>query len=388
MVHQMIPLVLNFGTGVWTGWGILGMNLMGQFANDEDFEVIAPMAGGASMFTGMTPLHYTLMEKIRSRPMPEHDNYIQIDCIGNDLRGSGTSAKCPIGRVIIEKPDPKGVENLGVYPYLLTGSRWCAELIESISGREAKVIHEGIDPSIFHPSPRSGWLGDTFNIYSAGKVEHRKGQDLVLRAFRAFVSRHQDARLVTLWNSPFADLGNGYRGTLEEPLWMGENGFLNVKRWAHDNGIDADKVLELGCVPNWMLPQVLKEMDVAVFPSRIESCTCLPLMEAMACGIAVIAPDHSGLRDILWAGSGRTTILEKYKAVHTTEYFFPHSDIDWYECDVDEIVEKLEGVYRGDRVYLEQRCRAKYWRTWADHATELKAWLLEVGANLLQTQAA
>ena len=382
----MIPLVLNFGTGVWTGWGILGMNLMGQFANDEDFEVIAPMAGGASMFTGMTPLHYTLMEKIRSRPMPEHDNYIQIDCIGNDLRGSGTSAKCPIGRVIIEKPDPKGVENLGVYPYLLTGSRWCAELIESISGREAKVIHEGIDPSIFHPSPRSGWLGDTFNIYSAGKVEHRKGQDLVLRAFRAFVSRHQDARLVTLWNSPFADLGNGYRGTLEEPLWMGENGFLNVKRWAHDNGIDADKVLELGCVPNWMLPQVLKEMDVAVFPSRIESCTCLPLMEAMACGILVIAPNHSGLKDVL--RRGLDLVLERYQPIKsTTEYFFPHSDIDWYECDVDEIVEKLEVAYgrRGSVVYPSSY---QPLRTWADHAAELKAWLLEGAQYMVHSAAA
>jgi hypothetical protein len=38
-------------------------------------------------------------------------------------------------------------------------------------------------------------------VFSGGKLEHRKGQDLVIRAFVRFVQRHPDAVLVTAWGS-------------------------------------------------------------------------------------------------------------------------------------------------------------------------------------------
>jgi glycosyltransferase involved in cell wall biosynthesis len=357
------------------------MNLLGQYALDKDLNVLAPLAAQTSMFTGLNPLHYTLIEQIMRKKWGYTDECLWIDCVGNDFKAQSVNeAHGRIGRVIVEKPDIHvGAGGLDSYHHLLTGSRWCAELIEELTGREAKVIHEGIDPSLFLPQPKSGWLGPTFNIYSAGKLEYRKGQDLVLRAFKIFHERHGEARLITLWNSPFSDLGNGYRGTLEKPIWMGANGFLDVKGWARDNGIDPGAVMELGCVPNWMLPNVLKEMDCALFPTRIESCTSMPLMESMACGVPVIAPDHSGLRDIV--NEANCLILHAYKPIEaSTEYFFPRSDCEWYECDIDEMVSALEEVYQDG--YREKAYRASEWirseRTWAIHARKLKSWLLEV----------
>ena len=381
----MIDLVLNYGIGVWTGWGVVGLNTVGQFADDPDFNVLSGLPLGANMFMGMDPLRYQVLEQcgIRSKDFVPHSGAISIESVGNDLK-----SYCPgdyglkVGRVIIEKPDTQNaLRNLEVFDELLTGSTWNKEIIENISGREAKVILEGVDPSIFVPAPKSGWLNGTFNIYSCGKVEYRKAQDIVLKAFKTFSERHSDARLVTVWNSPFSDLGNGYKGVLEHPLWMKENGFLNVKKWAKDNGVDPDKVLELGCIPNWGIPSVLREMDCMLAPSRFESCTSLPVMEAMACGIPVIASFHSGMKDLL-ASHNSERLMNQTPITASNEYFFPQSDIDWYESDMDEILDKLERVYN-DRDTTRWKAKiASEWirkeRTWASHCAQLKSWLKSV----------
>ena len=384
----MTDLVLNFAAGSWTGWGVLGMNLLGLLADDPDYNVLAGMPILNGMFMSMDPLHYAVLDRIakRSKEWEYTDDCIWIDSVGNDLRPlRAEGPNCHIGRVIIEKPDTQhAMENLNAFTHLLTGSTWNKELIEDISGRKARCILEGIDPSIFCPGPKSGWLPEGFYIYACGKLEYRKAQDIVLRAFKTFSERHSDARLVTLWNSPFADLGNGYKGTLDHPIWMKDNGFLDVKRWAHDNGIDENKVLELGCVPNWTLPSVLREMDVMLSPSRVESCTSLPVMEAMAVGVPIIAPLHSGLTDLLTHDNSFPLVAHKPIRA-SSEYFFPRSDFDWYECDLDEILAQLEWVYQNRTLAKMKANRASRWirseRTWAKHVIELKAWLDYIGGR-------
>ncbi len=79
-------------------------------------------------------------------------------------------------------------------------------------------------------------------------------------------------------------------------------GLSNIKKWAVDNGIDPRQVIEIFSIPNQMMPTILREMDVALQPSRAEACTNLPVKEAMACGVPVIVgiqhrdegPDHRG----------------------------------------------------------------------------------------------
>ena len=107
-------------------------------------------------------------------------------------------------------------------------------------------------------------------------MESRKGQDLVLLAFREFSNRHPNAVLVTAWHSPWERIGAGYKGKLDAPLELDENGATNIKKWAVDNGIDPRQVIEIFTIPNQMMPTILREMDVALQPSRAEACTNLP----------------------------------------------------------------------------------------------------------------
>jgi glycosyltransferase involved in cell wall biosynthesis len=369
-----MDLALNFALNCYTGWGLVGMNIAGLLANDPDFRPISVSPLEPSNFIGMDPLRYQCIGKVveNSKNWTE-GKCIWIDPVGNDLKPHKESVDgLLVGRVVIEKADMRlALQNLSRYDLLLTGSTWNQERIEAATGREVKVIHEGIDPSLFYPAPKSGWLNpDYFYIYSCGKVEFRKAQDVVLLAFKRFVERHPDARLVTLWSSPYADICNGYKGLCDNPLWLNENCQPDVRRWAHDNGIDSTKVFELGCLPNYALPTVLREMDVMLAPSRVESCQSMPVREALACGVPVIYANHTGMNDLEVGGAP----LINCRPIHaSSEYFFPMADWEWYESDPDEIDAELEMAYE---------CRdLEHWgppqKTWESHVRELKQWLTE-----------
>ena len=93
-----------------------------------------------------------------------------------------------------------------------------------------KVISEGVDPSLFCPGPKSGLLSaDKFHIFTGGKIEFRKAQDLVLLAFRRFHEKRSDSVLVTAWHSPWPQLvGRVSRASYRPPSSSAANGMLDI----------------------------------------------------------------------------------------------------------------------------------------------------------------
>jgi len=376
-------LVLNWGVNVFTGWGNVGVNIMGNLVNDPDFRPISSIPIQASHFTGMDPLRFTQINRAiqQSNAWEYHDDCLWMDCVGNDLSPPTQNNATHIGRVIIEQIKlEEALKILCQYDMLLTASNWSKDLLEDATGLEVKCILEGIDPSVFYPAPKSGWLPEGFYIFSSGKVEFRKGQDVVLMAFKRFHARHPEAHLITVWNSPFADLANGFQGKAEKPLWLDKSGYLDIKRWAIDNGVDPKHIHDMGCFPNYVLPNVLHEMDVILHPSRVESCTALPVKEAMACGVPVIAAYHSGMKDLLT--DANSFPLRHVKPIEngSSEYFFPRSNMEWYEPDFEEIDDRLEWVYQNRLEAKAKAMNASDWirtnRTWGQHVRQLKDWLL------------
>jgi len=301
-----------------------------------------------------------------------------IDALGNGLSPSRCRGSVNIGRCIFEDTDLSGAAaGLRKYDELLVASTWNAQMIEAATGRTPQLIFEGVDTSLFCPGPRSGLMDtDTFHVFSGGKIEHRKGQDLVLLAFRIFHRRHPDSVLVTAWHSPWPRLSAGFKGQLEHAIELGSDGRLDVAGWVSRNGLEAGSVVDLGFVPNALLPSVLREMDVALQPSRAEACTNLPAKEAMACGIPVIAAMNTGMKDLLTDDN----CIPLRRQTDVTGAAHSHTE-GWGESDVDEIVSALEYSYehRDDALAIGSRSRAwliEHDRTWAAHAGKLKRWLL------------
>ena len=389
----MQPILLNWAANNFYGWGIVGLNLLLHWANDSDIRPLMGFPIAEADFLGVDPLKIMACGEAiqKSNQFQTELRRLQagggslpltvVEGLGNGLfrpgglRGTKTMGRCIFEDTNLERLD----EKLARFDVLVCASHWNAQLLRAHCTKRVEIIFEGIDPSQFHPAPRSGALdGSRFYIFSGGKVEFRKGHDLVLLAFKEFSRRHDDAVLVTVWHSPWPQLSVGFQGKLDVPLGLTPHGTIDVKTWVAKNGIDPRKVIEVGQVPNALMPSILREMDCALAPSRAEACTNLLAKEAMACGVPVILAANTGVKDLI--AGGNAMALTRQQAVRD----YPHAGTDgWGESSVEEILEALERLYTDTVLRNKIGAAGAAWiveeaRTWSNHARQLKSLLLSL----------
>jgi glycosyltransferase involved in cell wall biosynthesis len=120
---------------------------------------------------------------------------------------------------------------------------------------------------------------ESFLVVNHGRVDiHRKGLDLALEAWRQFAQAHPRAH--------FAIVGSGQDDTAFETLSAGVPQFNWTRAYVTDPGV----------IRTW-----LSAADAYLTLSRIEGMPVAPL-EAMSCGLPVVASDTHGLADIFEGG--------------------------------------------------------------------------------------
>jgi glycosyltransferase involved in cell wall biosynthesis len=202
---------------------------------------------------------------------------------------------------------------------ILTGSTWNQRLLEGAGLTHARCVLQGVDTARFHPRlRRPSPPGAPLTLWSAGKLERRKGQDLVLAAFRRYVARHPGARLLTAWQNPWPEGARdiGVDGHVDgPPARKGDQ--LDIEGWALRNGCPPGSVIDLGLRPHAALAAAMASADLAIFASRYESGTNLPAMEALAMGLPVILSENTGHLDLI--AEGRCLALPCPHAVPPTQ---------------------------------------------------------------------
>lgn len=354
------PLFLQWGVSTLYGWGVYGLNLLWHWPRVSGASAYYGGQIDLESFSAMDPLRLRALapalvesSQLKASNAPQMDPAIPFDGVllhtaGNRPnftsllpRAGGRSAKA-IGAVIFFEDTmmPDVLEGAGELAMIAAGSTWCEEVLRANGVKNVTTVLQGVDPSLFSPAPRFGALDGRFAIFSGGKLEHRKGQDLVIRAFRAFAQRHAEAILVTAWHSPWPMTAASLNGHPDiAPVVFNAEGAVDSLGWARANGIAEEQFIDLGRLPNHQMARALREMDVAVFPNRCEGGTNLFAMEAMACGLPAIVSDNTGHRDLV--GTGAPYVLTRQRPVSV-----PGTGTDgWGESDIDEIVEALEHVW-------------------------------------------
>jgi glycosyltransferase involved in cell wall biosynthesis len=257
------------------------------------------------------------------------------------------------------------------YDFIVTHSTYNRDLLLNAGFRDVRMAWQGADPSEMVLPPRSPRFGGRFVVFSGGKLEFRKAQDMVLWAFRAFHARHPDALLVTAWHSPWPHLARNIDESplcAEAPTIDPATNMLDIKRWAAANGVPPEAVVDLGFVSRPQMPQVLADIDVALFPNRCEGATNLVAMEAMGAGVPCILSANSGHVDLM------TRPGLCYPLVEQRQLDNPRGDrTGWCESDPDEILDQLERIYT-DRAEAKRRGEAardfilteRTWRRFAE----------------------
>lgn len=240
------------------------------------------------------------------------------------------------------EPNRRSVENARRFDVLFAGSSWCVERLNAHGIRNGVVLVQGVDGRIFSPRPRTRTDGQ-FRIFSGGKFELRKGQDLVLRAFRVLHRKYPDMVLVTAWYNHWPQLmalmarAPEIRFELINGSWTEQ--MEHVYRL---NDIDPARVITVPLASQEQMAEVYRESDLGVFPNRCEGGTNLVLMEYMACGRPVVVTNGTGHRDVVnQKNSLRLNRLRPLNINGAEGQVAAH----WVEPTLDEIITQIEFAY-------------------------------------------
>ena len=241
---------------------------------------------------------------------------------------------------------------------LLAGSTWLCEVLKR-SGLQSTVMWPtGIDTTLFRPGPKSGHLGSKFVIFSGGRLDYRKGQDIVIAAVRIFCQRHPEALLLTTWQSPLPETAGSIVQsglTPVAPEYYGTS--LGVPQWAVANGVPAGSIADLGQLTPAELAVVMREADVALFPNRAEADANPMVLECMASGVPVILSANTGHLDV-------TRAAECYPLTEQRELcgaVVDERNAGWGESSVEEAVAQLEAVYTQTSVARQRAIASAQW---------------------------
>jgi glycosyltransferase involved in cell wall biosynthesis len=238
---------------------------------------------------------------------------------------------------------------------LLAGSAWQAALLQSAGLTNVREWHAGVDVSHFKPRPHAALAPGRFVIWSCARLDWRKGQDLVLAAFKAFRARHPDALLVTAWQHPIPEMATPFHGlAVDRGLPDLRGGLWQIVPWLEAQGIPADSVVDVGLIANSQMPTLLSGVDVAVFASRAEAEPSRALLECHASAVPAIVAANTGQTDM--ARLEWCLPLAADRPLTRAPATLRGTD-GWGEVAVDDLVEALEQVYQ-DRAAARSRALA------------------------------
>ncbi len=226
---------------------------------------------------------------------------------------------------------------------IVAGSRWCEYQLRIGGVRNCTTILQGVDRDQFYPGVKPAHH-DNFVVFSGGKFELRKGQDLVIAAMKTFMQRHDDAFLSCAWHNqwPFSMATMEMSSHIayqqhEEPCQQ-----LLAETLAN-NAIPLERVLLYPPMDNSLMRQIYLDSDIGLFPNRCEGGNNMVMCEYMACGRTVIASDMTGHADVITPANAFP--LQRYSTHHYKHY----AEGVWFEPDVEEIIEQLEYCYHHRR---------------------------------------
>ena len=197
----------------------------------------------------------------------------------------------------------------------------CSEFVtDNIRERFPRVrdrchtLHNGVDLEVFSPSPRDGTAAESTakRILFVGRLSPEKGVHVLLEAFERVIARVPDAELNligpnALAPKQFVDPFDRDPQLVAVKSFYGDpEGYL--ARLRDDLSPAArDRVKFFGRIPNAHLAEHYRRSRVFVFPSLWHEPFGMPILEAMASGLPVVATRGGAFAETV--DDGKTGLL-------------------------------------------------------------------------------
>ncbi len=225
------------------------------------------------------------------------------------------------------------------------------------------IMPLGISTGHFNPYIEPKRFSEKYTFLSILEWSERKGQEVLLRAFMNEFFANDDVILIVkvmnqdYRNNPYLELAR-----------IGLSGRDDVKIVEYHSDVSADQLgfyekerivlLYNGDVPYYELGRVYKGADCFVLPTRGEGWG-LPVMEAMACSVPVIATAWSALMDFFHDDNGYLLQVQKMVPARTRSPYY--EGLQWAEPDYEHLRYLMRHVYEYRREASEKaKCASKF----------------------------
>lgn len=352
----MSRIGITWQIGSYSGWGVYGLQIALHALRSPTLEPV-PLCDLSNIDWRM--LSEDALSRLKqgrdaavamlAGPQPAQLDFPVLHGLGNRMVSSAVGARVcgtpDVGLVFLEDTtlDAAAVERSRRYVRIVAGSTWNGQVLRAAGLNSVVVQPQGVDLSAFHPAPSSGEFANRFIVFSGGKLEYRKGQDIVIESFRRFHERHPEALLLAAWYNPWPQLVAGIARSdrVQGSPAIDDRGRVHLSSWLRNQGLPESAFRLLNPLPNRAMAGVLREADVALFPNRCEGGTNMVAMECLACGIPTILSANTGHFDLI--AEVPCYSLQRQGPVIPES---PDQGVEgWGESDTEEILDHLECIY-------------------------------------------
>ncbi|MFC5530797.1 glycosyltransferase family 4 protein [Cohnella yongneupensis] len=225
------------------------------------------------------------------------------------------------------------------------------------------IASYGVDANLFHPVGKRERLGEkeeTFVFLSVFGWSHRKGPDILLKAFLQEFDEHEPVTLlIKTFGERMGDFPKSWYEQAIQPIVPKKKGFPKVRTFSD-------------IMTTSQMAELYRGADCYVSPTRGEG-VGLPFLECMACETPVIATGWSGHTDFIKPSNGYLIPYHLVPAepLYYTQLYKP--DQLWAEADCGSLQLIMRKVYSDRnmaRIKAKQgRETAKQW-SWERSAAE------------------
>lgn len=225
----------------------------------------------------------------------------------------------------LDRISQPAVRQLNNCDLVLVPSQWQADGFVRSGGNPdlVRIVPEGVDPDIFRPvTVLRPDPSDLVKFVHIGKAEGRKNTIAIAQAFSQCMQGVLAKLTMYIWN-PFCS----------------EN---EKAGWIQACSLPGVEVVWQPLGRPEQVASIINRHHAAIYASAAEGWG-LPILEAMACGLHVITPVHTGIKE--YACPDSVYGVQTRGLVPARDGKFFHGQGQWYRVQVPEIQDQIRHAY-------------------------------------------
>lgn len=243
----------------------------------------------------------------------------------------GNGKKTALTFFEMNKLDDRQIHHLNFPDHLFVASTWARNvLLDNGVSTEITVAPMGVDRSTFNEDNSNSHEFKSTRFLNIGKMEKRKGHDILIEAFNKAFQPNDPVELLMAWNNPFLN-----EGQKKEWYDLYSNSPLGGNIRFQNTYLEEDRELAA----------LIRSSDCCVFPTRAEGFG-LPILQSMSCGRQIITTNYSAHTEFCNPTNSLLIEVDELEDAHDDIWF--HGQGQWAALDdkVDELVELMRGIHK------------------------------------------